>query len=128
MFEKRTTFQDSLFYDVSAWTFPLAFGLDYTEDIALSNAGDKVENLKMKTGKVSKKSNYAYLMEWHEYYTPKALNAILNSGLRAKVGMKQFSMNGKDYDYGTILIPVQNQNKSASEIFELFSKFPKKVI
>ncbi|WP_052184181.1 M14 family metallopeptidase [Psychroserpens sp. Hel_I_66] len=122
MFEKRTTFQDSLFYDVSAWTFPLAFGLDYTEDIALSNAGDKVENLKMKTGKVSKKSNYAYLMEWHEYYTPKALNAILNSDLRAKVGMKQFSMNGKDYDYGTILIPVQNQNKSASEIFELLQQ------
>ena len=31
MFEKRTTFQDSLFYDISAWTFPLAFNLDYTE-------------------------------------------------------------------------------------------------
>ena len=31
MFEKRTTFQDSLFYDISAWTFPLAFNVDYTE-------------------------------------------------------------------------------------------------
>ena len=118
MFEKRTQFQDSLFYDVSAWTFPLAFGLDYEENISTSNAGAKVENLQMKTGAVSGKSNYAYLMEWHEYYTPKALNAILSSGLRAKVGMKQFSMNGKDYDYGTILIPVQNQNKSATELFE----------
>ena len=29
MFEKRTTFQDSLFYDIVAWTFPLAFNLDY---------------------------------------------------------------------------------------------------
>ncbi len=32
MFQKRTTFQDSLFYDVSAWTFPLAFNLDYEEN------------------------------------------------------------------------------------------------
>src|SRR5690606_22463589 len=28
MFETRTEFQDSLFYDVSAWTFPMAFNLD----------------------------------------------------------------------------------------------------
>ena len=31
-FQKRTTFQDSLFYDISAWTFPLAFNLDYEEN------------------------------------------------------------------------------------------------
>ena len=125
MFEKRTTFQDSLFYDVSAWTFPLAFGLDYEENISTSNLGVKVDNLQMKTGTVSSKSNYAYLMEWHEYYTPKALNAILNSGLRAKVGLKQFSINGKNYDYGTILIPVQNQNKSAVDLFKFLQNISK---
>jgi len=125
MFEKRTTFQDSLFYDVSAWTFPLAFGLDYAENISTANAGVKVENLQMKTGSVTAKSNYAYLMEWHEYYAPKALNTILGSGLRAKVGMKQFSMNGKTYDYGTILIPVQNQNKSAEELHTFLQKTAK---
>ena len=34
MFEIRTTFKDSLFYDVSAWTFPLAFNLDYAEGVS----------------------------------------------------------------------------------------------
>ncbi|MEP2024087.1 M14 metallopeptidase family protein, partial [Reichenbachiella sp.] len=29
LFESRTAFQDSLFYDVSAWTLPLAFDLEY---------------------------------------------------------------------------------------------------
>ena len=29
MFETRTKFLDSLFYDVSSWTLPLAFNLDY---------------------------------------------------------------------------------------------------
>ncbi|WP_456439935.1 M14 family metallopeptidase [Psychroserpens sp.] len=125
MFEKRTTFQDSLFYDVSAWTFPLAFGLDYAENISTTNAGAKVEYLQMKTGLVTAKSNYAYVMEWHEYYAPKALNTILGSGLRAKVGMQQFRMNGKTYDYGTILIPVQNQNKSADQLFVFLQKVAK---
>ena len=118
MFEKRTKFQDSLFYDVSAWTFPLAFGLDYSETITMSAAGAKVDELKLHTGQVSSKSNYAYLMEWHEYYSPKALNTILGKDLRAKVGMKQFSMNGKSYDYGTILIPVQNQKLSSDELYD----------
>ncbi|WP_425076990.1 M14 family metallopeptidase [Psychroserpens sp. S379A] len=125
MFEKRTIFQDSLFYDVSAWTFPLAFGLDYKDNVSTSIAGNKVENLQMKTGAVSAKSNYAYLMEWHEYYAPKALNTILSSGLRAKVGMKPFSINGKTYDYGTILIPVQNQNKSAEALYSFLQNVAK---
>ncbi|WP_299334015.1 M14 family zinc carboxypeptidase [uncultured Psychroserpens sp.] len=122
MFEKRTKFQDSLFYDVSAWTFPLSFGLDYSENATTRNAGVKVEDLQMRTGTVSGKSNYAYLMEWHEYYSPKALNAILGKGLRAKVGMKQFSMNGKTYDYGTILIPIQNQKLSSDELYNFMKQ------
>lgn len=122
MFEKRTSFKDSLFYDVSAWTLPLAFNLDYAEGVAPSHLGEQVKDLKMKAGQVSSKSDYAYVMEWHEYYTPKALNLILSSDLRAKVAMRQFSANGKKYDYGTIMIPVQNQSKNSDEIFQLLNK------
>lgn len=113
MFEKRTSFTDSLFYDISAWSFPLAFGLDFTEKASVSNAGAAISNLEMRTPNAVTPSTYGYLMQWHEYYTPKALNKILNAGLRAKVGMNTFSLEGKDYDYGTILIPVQNQNMDA---------------
>ncbi|WP_456464098.1 M14 metallopeptidase family protein [Lutibacter sp.] len=117
MFEKRTKFTDSLFYDISAWTFPLAFNLNYAELKSTSNIGDRVTNLTLKQGKLTAKSSYAYLMEWNEYYTPKALNKILQKGLRAKVGMKPFSLNGKQFDYGTILIPVQNQNLNKDELY-----------
>lgn len=109
MFEKRTNFQDSLFYDISAWSFPLAFGLDFSENASLSKAGPAIKELTRKSSPTIATSSYAYLMEWHDYYAPKALNAILNKGLRAKVGMQQFSLEGATYDYGTILIPVQNQ-------------------
>ena len=42
MFEKRTTFTDSIFYDVSAWTLPLAFNLDYAELSTLTNVGEEI--------------------------------------------------------------------------------------
>ncbi len=120
MFEKRTTFKDSLFYDVSAWTFPLAFNLDYTETTTV-NAGEEVKNLAHTTGGVSAKSNYAYLFEWNEYYAPKLLNQVLKKGLRAKVSMKNFRANGKSYGYGTIMIPAKNQDMSASEIYSFLN-------
>ncbi|MGF1556069.1 M14 family metallopeptidase [Paucihalobacter sp.] len=116
MFEKRTKFQDSLFYDISAWTFPLAFNLDYEENVSKPSSDMLSDLIELPKGGVDKSSDYAYLMEWHEYYTPKALHKILSANLRAKVAMKSFKSNGKHYDYGTILIPIQNQELSGAEI------------
>lgn len=125
MFEKRTTFKDSLFYDISAWTFPLAFNLDYDETTT-SKAGKVVEELQHLRGGVSAKSEYAYLFEWNEYYSPKLLNAVLKKGLRAKVSMKTFEANGKSYDYGTIMIPARNQDMSTSEIYTFLNDMAQK--
>ncbi len=122
IFENRTTFQDSLFYDVSAWTFPLAFNLDYSNNAAISNMGTEISDLTYRKTNSVNKSDYAYLIQWHEYYTPKALYRILANGLRAKVGMKPFSLENKDYDYGTILIPVQNQKLNKEELHKLLQK------
>ncbi|RZS93157.1 M14 family metallopeptidase [Aquimarina brevivitae] len=125
IFEKRTTFEDSLFYDISAWTFPLAFNLDYTQSNDDNLIGTEITELKKPTTPPVTKSDYAYLMEWHEYYTPKVLYQILNKGLRAKVGMQTFSLAGKSYDYGTILIPVQNQKLDKEELYTLLQELSK---
>jgi len=122
IFEKRTTFEDSLFYDVSAWTFPLAFNLDYSENAPVAQIGPEIKEVSLRKIAPVPASNYAYLMEWHEYYSPKALNQILQKGIRAKVAMKTFSMNGKNYDYGTIMIPVQNQVLNNREMGDFLNK------
>ncbi|WP_299314130.1 M14 family metallopeptidase [uncultured Aquimarina sp.] len=122
MFEKRTTFRDSLFYDVSAWTFPLAFNLDYSEKSVTTDLGNEITELRHNKPNAINKSNYAYLMEWHEYYTPAVLYKILHKRLRAKVGMKPFSIENKNYDYGTIMIPIQNQELNSEEIYSFLQK------
>lgn len=122
MFEKRTTFTDSLFYDISAWTFPLAFNVDYAELESLSIAGPQITDFKPLTGNVSQQSSYAYLFEWHEYYTPRALNQILSKGLRAKVAKSPFSLENNTYDYGTIMIPVQNQVLNSNDLYKFLKE------
>jgi hypothetical protein len=122
IFEKRTTFKDSIFYDISAWTFPLAFNLDYATLTNLTRASPTPEKPLPKNGKVTGKSNYAYLFETHEYYTPKALYALLKKGVRVKIGPTPFTLKGKKYDYGTIMIPVQNQALNSQELHDLLTK------
>ncbi|WP_442266946.1 M14 family metallopeptidase [Tenacibaculum sp. ZS6-P6] len=122
MFDVRKSFQDSLFYDVSAWTFNHAFGVDFLKDVSLSKVGDEIKKPVLQEGNIDFKSEVGYLMPWNEYYAPKVLNSILNKGLRAKVAMKTF-INGKNtYDYGTIFIPVQNQELNSKELFEFLSE------
>jgi hypothetical protein len=124
MFEKRTSFEDSLFYDISAWSLLLAFNLEHAELNARAYApalrGKEVRELPMPTGKVLSRANYAYAFEWYEYYTPKALSKILASGLKAKVATEPFfGDDGKRFENGTVMIPVSGQNMSEEGIFNL---------
>lgn len=117
MFEKRTSFKDSLFYDISAWTLPLAFNIDHAYVNHTGAMGPEVEELVSPQGEVSKKSSYAYLFKWNEYSTPNLLYQILSKGLRAKVAMKPFTLEDVKYSYGTIMVPVQNQQMNPDEIY-----------
>lgn len=119
MFERRTEFTDSLFYDVSAWTMPYAFNLPFaelsTKDLSNNLLGPIFTGKMKKTGKVvGGKSNYAYIFEWDEYYTPRALYRLLANGTRAKVAAQPFtavtSTGTHDFDYGSIMIPLGIQD------------------
>ena len=131
MFNTQTKFKDSLFYDVSSWTFPLAFNVnyDYTDGMSQSNISslmdDEVDNLIKPSGNVDNKSDYAYIFEPHEYYTQAAIYKILDEGLRVKTATRKFSIKGKEYDYGTYMIPVQSQKLNSDEIYELLNKVSK---
>jgi len=131
MFNTQTKFKDSLFYDVSAWTFPLAFNVkyDYTDGLSETKISkiidDQVDNLTKPNGFVDSKSEYAYIFEPHEYYTQAAIYKILDHGLRVKTATREFSINGKKYDYGTYMIQVQNQKLNSDEIYDLLNEVSK---
>ena len=123
MFYTQTEFKDSLFYDVSAWTFPLAFNVNYsyTDNLSKSSVsklfGEEVTETKKPVGNVDSKSEYAYLFEPHEYYAQAAVYQLIKEGIRVKTATRKFSINGKEFDFGTYLIPVQNQSMSSEDIY-----------
>ncbi|MEO0471084.1 MAG: M14 family metallopeptidase [Bacteroidota bacterium] len=122
VFERRTTFKDSLFYDVSSWTLPLAFNL---KDASLNQSqfnstglGGRLTSFRT-MGEGPAFTSYAYALQWGHYDAPKALNQLLQRGIRVKVARKAFSdKSGHHFPMGTILIPVQNQNISSERLHE----------
>ncbi len=120
MFERRTKFQDSLFYDISAWTMPYAFNFDYGS-AKVKSLGLKVTAKDIETGSTGLQQAYAYTLAWEDYYAPKALDNLLNLGLRVKVATRPFQSKGQNFDYGTLMIPGYNQNKSPEEIHEIMN-------
>ena len=122
IFSEQKQFKDSLFYDVSAWTLSHAFDVNTTKMKDLSALGEVVNGIENPTPKQVTKAAYAYLFEGHGYYTPKAVYALLEANVRVKVGLQSFSLNGKKYDYGTLMVPVANQSLDENELFNLMKE------
>jgi hypothetical protein len=118
MFVKQTQFEDSLFYDISSWTLPLAYGVDYEELKSVPSLGTKLIEVKMPTGKmIGEPDAYAYAFEGHEYYTPRAIYRLLDRGVRVKVATEIFyHPSGKKFDRGSILVPLTGQDQREEEI------------
>ena len=128
MFEKRTQFKDSLFYDISTWTLPLALGLEYEELKTLPALGEKVAELKIPAGKlVGGKSDYAYVFESTGYYAPRAMNRLLQHDVRIKVATDPFyHSSGKRFERGSIFVPVAGQEKLGESIEYLIQEILQK--
>jgi len=125
MFSTQSKFKDSLFYDVSAWTFPYALNLNHSYENNTNNIGSLVTELKESEGKITKKSSYAYLFEAHNYNVPKLLNKLQKHNIRIKIGLTPFTLENKTYDYGTYMIPAKNQSISENDLYEILKKASK---
>ncbi len=131
IFEKTLDYKDSLFYDITAWTMPLALGIPSAElnasQFKATIAGNKITEVPKLAGQVEgNKSEYAYLMEWHELYTPRALYSLQQAGVLVKCATSPFEIpwNGssKKFDYGTIMIPVKSQTVSTEKLASIIKE------
>ena len=130
IFEKTVNYKDSIFYDITAWTFPLAYNLQYTlaanvnTDIAVTK-----QSLNSNLVAPFAQSEYAYVMDWNNFKSPAALYAILQNDIQAKVANKPFTFtttNGvQQFKQGTILITLANQKENEKSIFEKLQSISK---
>ena len=118
--ERTLEYQDSLFYDVSTWTLPLAFDVDLFEfdGNASRITGEALGSVMLDGGMLSgSEEAYAYLMPWNRFFAPRALNRIQEAGIDVRIAHQPFSsvVDGekKWFDRGTIIIPLKGRDTPA---------------
>ena len=127
IFEKTLNYKDSLFYDITAWTMPLAFGLNYAElgSSQFNNGllGEKILSTGNTNSTAITPSSYGYLVDWSNFYAPAFLFELQKSGLIAKVATSDFDLivNGqkKSFAAGTLFVPVTMQLQPTDKIYQL---------
>lgn len=122
MFETRTKFQDSLFYDVSAWTMQMAFNLDFmtlsSRILNLASVEPVDKKLTLREGKViGEKGAYSYIFGWGEYYAPKAAFSLMEKGYLVRVAHEEITLpEGPKMKRGSIVID-KGLSKASDEKF-----------
>jgi hypothetical protein len=114
--EERDSFTDHVFYDVSTWTLPHAYGLARHE---LDNG----QLRRLSTGPVTEAvvveappaDAYAYLLDWRSAMAPAALDDLLEAGVRVEVATVPIS-DGEDFPSGTLVVPMGHQDLDADAV------------
>jgi len=103
LFEPKSMLEDSVTYDITAWSLPYAYGL---QTYALTNRVDPVATAtKPATAPASAVDRpYAYLAKWQSLPSVQLLASLMTKKIRVRTAEKPFELNGQQYTSGTLLI------------------------
>jgi len=124
LFDITIEYKDSLFYDVSSWTLPLAFDIHYDSlDLKIFrtlNLKSYLPDKEIPEGKLLGESSYGYLIRWHQYNAPMALYHLQEQGIRIQMAQKEFKTSeGKTFQKGTLFIPAQVQDIPGNKLQDI---------
>ncbi len=124
-FETYDKYVDSVFYDASAWSMSNFYNMKskklkkFTTQSEILSTNDLMKNIKVN------KSNYSYILDWDDYNSVAALNYLQKNNLITYTAFKPFSVKVnetsgiKNFNYGSILIPVSKQKISSDKLYEI---------
>jgi len=110
LFEPKPELADSLTYDITAWEAHYSFGVEgYAIQGQVEVQPISFDTESELTPVVS--TPYAYLAEWKSFDDAQFLAHLFKQGVRARYAEESFSIQGKNYDPGTLVITRKGNEK-----------------
>lgn len=129
MFGRPLSFQDSIFYDIAAWTLPDAYGVAWTtvgRSVNIARAATPLEKSSICNTQVAVLPNaqtaYAYAVHPDAYETPKLLAELLRRNVRVRVALKPFRSDTTRFAAGTLVVAFDRQNGDPTAISQLLGQ------
>lgn len=116
MMEQRTRFEDNTFYDVSAWTLPLAYNLPFA---TVSRMPRSESAPKSSQGLPPDTDAVAWAIPWNQLEAPALLQQLLSANTRVRTASKPFSAQTKNglhsFQPGTLVVQAGVQPTGTRE-------------
>lgn len=119
IFERVTQFEENIFYDVSGWTLPLTYDLEYAQVSRAPVVAEQAQGA-FASAPAPDVGPYGYVFNWSHTYAPRALNRILAKGIMARAAMEgtvALTTKGEvELGRGAIFVPLDRQEVSDEAI------------
>lgn len=107
---KNQTKEDYGFYDITAWSLPLAFGVDayWTEDTASVNGAAVTDEYiaNAKRGSVSGRAQTAYIIPYETDSSAALAIRLMQDGVRVAASTRTMNAGGRNWKPGTFVVRV----------------------
>ena len=125
LFDRVTEFDENIFYDVSGWTLPLAYDLDYAalgRDWSSDLLGGETGPADL-AAPVPPRSTYGYVLRWSDYYAPRGLYRLLDEDIRVRVATQPTTiathLGATEFGPGAVFVPLVGQDADRETIYQL---------
>lgn len=117
LFRRQLDIKDSVMYDMSTWSVPLAYNLDAawtTSNIGVSTSKVETEFV-YPNGLMNSNASYAYALDWEQRHAPKALAKLWEHGYKVRSAQKGFTKDGVSFSRGSLVVLLgRNKHKESS--------------
>lgn len=117
MLETRTRFEDSTFYDVSAWNLAMAYNLPMAKLARLPATSDAPPAETFATPDIDA---VAWVISWQQLNAPAVLQDLLEAGATVRAATKPFSINNGSssvsFSEGSLVLLAGLQDKEKSGV------------
>ncbi|MCC5879504.1 MAG: peptidase M14 [Idiomarina sp.] len=129
-FSTRQDFPDNTFYDVSAWTLPKAFNIEF-EQVSHNRrfriADNQFDGQSDWQSNPLGETNVGYAFSWEHYFAPRLLNQLLQDGIHARLAHNDMTIATPDGEQnmpaGTVLVTRAYQTHDWSYVQAQLAKY-----
>jgi len=110
LLDPESALEDSATYDITAWSLPYAYGLSAYATTEKLNVDQAYTFNKMANSNY-KENGYAYVATWNAFADAQFLAALIQRGIRSRYALKDFTVEGKSFSKGSLIITQADNRK-----------------
>lgn len=118
--ERNMAIEDSVMYDMSTWSAPIAYNLDAWSTTG-SYPADMTEVKEMLSSEgevINPQAGYAYVIDWSQRDAPKALAKLWAKKYNVRAAEEPFSDGNKQFSSGSLIVLKGRNREKAATIDE----------